>query len=209
MAKIIKLDNVAEWERFDISKTLVLHGEKRRRIRVEFNASDPIRVSLLKGTLRDEMVFLANIDEPTVLDFIEIGNVHIVVNPLFDKIEPEVYYYTADGEATSHPMEDRTIFTRMHTRTARNPELEMLQLKMMQNMDRRMEQMQRDTALQTRELQRQLEARSNEPTPEPSRTPADPSGSDVPEPDAGSGAETGGTTPDGAEPAKPAGKAKS
>lgn len=209
--KFVKIDNIMEWSKFDLSKTLVLHGNKKRRIRLELNPSDPIRVSLLKGATRNEMVFLANVDQPTTLDFIDEGNIHVVVNPLFDGVEPDVYYYTADGQHTHSEEVDRKVFTRMHVREARDPRLEALTEKMYQNMERRFAQLDRDQVLRDRELKRIIERQreAEENGQEPAGTTSSTSGPDVSEPDAGAGAENSAGPDGGTKPVKPKGSLKS
>lgn len=205
---VLKLDNVAEWESWaDLSKTLVLHGEKRRRIRLELNCSDRCRVSLLKGPTRQEIVFLANIDGMETIDFIESGNVHIVVQPLVDHDDVQVFYYTADGQHTHEELPDRKVFTRMHTQRARNPELEYLQTKMMENVERRIAHINNDAELRHRETMRLLEAKekeladAREAADKSPGSPAPASGSELSEPYGVAGDDDDG---DAAKPAKPA-----
>lgn len=186
---LTKLYNVNEYHEFDLSKSLVLHGKKLRRVRLELIASDPVRVSLLKGTLRNELVFLANVDGQATIDFMDEGNIHIVCNALVDHDDVSVRYFTNDGEAVHSDAVDRTVFTKMHSRRPRNPELEYIQQKMLENNNRLFAKIERDAELRDRQAAKRIAALETQltkvkPDADTSREAPDAPSGQAPKPDA-------------------------
>lgn len=129
---VIRIHNLDKWQRLPEGKLLVLPAEGQRKIRLALNVSAPTHVEVVQG---DKGTFLTvvNPGAPETLEFTIEGTAQILCTT-----EGEVWHHSHEGEETSFDVPDAQTFTRIASRRARNPQLEMMMFKAEQNMARRL-----------------------------------------------------------------------
>lgn len=131
---VVRIHNIAKWAMIPAGQVLKLSGEHRRKVRVEVNCEAPTRLDVIEGEDEGEKgTFLAVVQGYEVLEFVVSG-----VARLVPTTEGEVWYFTNDGDQIAADMPELESFTKIASRRARNPELEMMMFKMNQNMERRL-----------------------------------------------------------------------
>lgn len=136
----IKFDNLDKWASLPVGSFLQLPGgEKPRRLRVEVNCPLPTRIDVVEHGRDAKLTHLAVVQGRETIQFVATDLVELVFTS-----EDEVWYFTSDGDQIAVEIPEATSFTKIASRRARNPELEMLMFKQQQNIERRMASMQAD-----------------------------------------------------------------
>lgn len=126
-----RLFNIEKWTLIPEGKAVKLHGDRPRLINVEVNAPSPVKLLLVRGK---DTRFLALVCGRDTVSFVSDGSVGIAVQG------GECYVYTVDGEKWAYQDVDPESYTVVKERRERNYELELIAMKMAENMNRRMEQ---------------------------------------------------------------------
>jgi hypothetical protein len=126
---VVRIHNVSKWAALQPGDILELRGLDRRRVRVEFNCPAPTRIDVVEG---DKPTFLAIVQGYEVVEFTAGAEVHLVATS-----EDEVWYFTNDGDQIAVERPEAVSFTKIASRRARNPDLELMMFKMEQNISRR------------------------------------------------------------------------
>jgi len=129
---VVRIHNVSKWVKVPEGKVIELVGDRDRKVRIEVNCPEPTRFDVVEG---DFLTFLAVVQGYEVLEFVAGAQAHVVPTT-----EGEVWYFTNDGDQIAEERDDLVSFTKIASRRARNPELELMMFKMNQNMERRMAQ---------------------------------------------------------------------
>lgn len=103
-------------------------------------------------------MFLAQVDGRETLHFTVPGEFNLFATG-------EFLYYTGDDETTHNVVVAPVIFTRIANRRARNPNMEMMEFQMKLNLQRRMEQMERDALTRLNDTVNRYAAQRNIRTP--------------------------------------------
>lgn len=168
-----RLFNINKWQLLENGKAVNFENPHPRRVRIDVNAPDRAKLFYVDG--EGEITFLAVVDGRDRVEFGCYGEFGLTAEG------GDIWFDTVDGEDFSFSIPDAVIITKIAQRRARNPEFEMMQFKMNQNLEIRMEQ-------QRRELE-ELWSRQRALEPAPATQPAP----------TGNGG-TGGTEPAPAEP---------
>lgn len=129
----IKFNNLDKWARLAVGSVLQLPGEKLRRVRVELNCPAATRVDVVEHDREAKVTFLAVVEGHETIEFIAQNLVELVFTS-----DDDVWYFTPDGDLVATEIPEATSFTKIASRRARNPELELLMFKQQQNIERRM-----------------------------------------------------------------------
>lgn len=125
-----RLHNISKWATLEDGQVIKFNSPKKREVRLEVNSSGcELYYVAEDGTVK----FLAFIRGRDVIEFITDGQFGISCDG------GECSFYTADGEDVSFEVIDAVIFTSIVERRRRNPELELMELRMMQNINSRLE----------------------------------------------------------------------
>ena len=134
---VIKIHNVTKWSELKPGEALTLRGQEGqpRKVRVELNCVAPTRVDLVEGD--GSVWFLGTVEGFEVVEF----STEAAEAQLVPTSEGEVWFFTNDGDqiAVDRSMEAES-FTKVMQRRVRNPQLEAIEWKMRQNMERRFAQ---------------------------------------------------------------------
>lgn len=124
---VVRLNDIAGWNRLNPGLKLALPSEEPRKVRLEVNCPAPTRIDALVGGV---VHFLAVVQGYEVIEFGAPGVVEVVLDS-----ELETYYRTDDGESIAVVLPDNEpSFTTPMERQVRNPHLEAIEFKMRQNM---------------------------------------------------------------------------
>lgn len=127
---VVRLHNMGRWAVLKPGDVLQLNGLPRRKVRVEFNTEAPTRIDLVEPG--NVVTFLAVVSGHEVVQFTAGAECHLVASS-----DGEVWYFTNDGDQIGTQFQNVS-FTKIATRRARNPQMEMMMFKMQQNIDRRL-----------------------------------------------------------------------
>lgn len=129
-----RLFNINKWVVLSEGKAIQFKDERPRVVRVEVNAPEAAILYIVQGSKsrKEDCRFLARVLGRDTLEFHVSGSfsLHVEGAPLS--------YYSVDGDNIAFVDEAPEIYTRIHERRARNPELEYMQWKMQENMERRL-----------------------------------------------------------------------
>lgn len=125
-----RLANLDKWFKVDADKALNFANNLPRRVRLDVNAPERTQLEYVDGN--GEVTYLATVLGRDVIEFACGGEFSIIPNA-------DCWFYTIDGEDTSFVIPDAVTLTKITTRRARNPELELMRVMMEQNVNRRME----------------------------------------------------------------------
>lgn len=142
MQRIFNLD---KWTVIPDGKALDFNTDRPRVVRLDVNCAGTANLYVVQKD-EGEAAFLARIVGRDVIEFHSAGGFSIVCDG-----DP-VSVYSVDGETWTFHDPAPVIFTRIHERRARNPDLELVMARMAQNMERRL-------AVQADELARLFERR--------------------------------------------------
>lgn len=126
-----RMFNLDKWTLLPEGKAMSFDLDRPRLVRIDVNPTGPVNLYVLTG---DDTRFLARVVERDVLEFTVDGAFGLVADG-----DP-VAIYTVDGQSWNFVDPAPEVFTRIHERRARNPELELIVAKMQQNMERRLAQ---------------------------------------------------------------------
>lgn len=146
---VLKLNNLSDWSAVAAGESVMLPGDRHRKVRLDVNTPTPTYITLT--TEKGETVFLGVVTGLETLEFAAAGNLRLDFTGNTDE---DVWIYTADNQQVAVYTADQETFTTPHQRRARNPEIEHLAHKMEQNMMRNMRIMQE-------ELERKLKANTD------------------------------------------------
>lgn len=183
-----RLYNLDKWSEIPAGKAFFFNIDRPRVFRAEVNSAGPVNLYMIaKAREGQEPQFVARIDGRDTIECVVPGAFGLVVDggPL--------WLYTIDGDAWVHQEIAPEVFTRIHERRQRNPELEYMMAKMQANMEKRI-------AHHAREL---AEAVGRRDHADQARLPLTEPGQP-----AGSGAESSGSAPPGAADKPARGRAK-
>lgn len=121
-----------------------------RKIRLEVLAENPAKLYVTDGKAKP--VYIGSFEGYDVVQFNVAGDAKLQADGA------GVMVWSGEFQDQIIEIPEAVSFTRMMTRRQRNPELEQLQLRMQQNMERRLAQVQRDVTLQVAEERRALNA---------------------------------------------------
>lgn len=133
-----KLYNINKWQCLEAGKVLSFPQTKPRAVRVDVNCPGECEIHYVNGD--GETTFLALVRGRDTLDFTTDGKFAITITG------NDLWVHTIDGEDLSFEIIDPVIFTRIVARRARSPEMEMMEARMMQNINRRLERQQNELA---------------------------------------------------------------
>jgi len=184
-----RIGNIDKWFLVEQDKAITFANPEPRRIRLDVNSPSPSQLFYSDGN--GEITFLANVHGRDVIELRADGEFSVTVQGA------DCWMYTIDGEDLSFSIPDAVTLTKLIERRARNPELELMQHMLNQNIERRLNA-QRDELdqLWNRREAARAAAAVVTPAPEPVVAPAPkPKSGGVPpspaEPDGANGA--GGT----------------
>lgn len=121
-----RLTNVDKWFILESGKTLNFENPLPRKVRLEVNAEGDARLYYVDGN--GETTFLALVRGRDVIEFYNHGEFGVMADGV------DVWLYTIDGEDVSFEIPEAETFTKLVERRTRNPEVEMMQYMMKQNM---------------------------------------------------------------------------
>lgn len=128
---VVRIHDAARWARFKAGKSMVLAGDRGRKVVLEVNCPEPTRFDLVIGG-EDKIVFLASVHGLETIEFYaDAPKVEVV--PTTDA---DFWVFTSDGEETAF-VSDAEQFTTILQRKATNPEVERLKYMMQLNEWRR------------------------------------------------------------------------
>lgn len=122
--------NIEKWKMIPDGGAVAFAGTAARRVRLDVNA--PFEARLSYADSEGEVTFLAKVYGRDVIEFAAYGEFSIIAEG------GDVWFYTIDGEVTSFTIPDAVILTKIIERRPRNPELELMNYHMKQNMERRL-----------------------------------------------------------------------
>lgn len=127
-----RLFNIDKWHRVEADTAIHFGNPTPRRVRIDVNAPGTVQLFYADGN--GETTFLATVTGRDIIEFGCAGEFSILTSG------SDCYIYTVDGEDFSFAIPDAQVLTKIIERRARNPELEMMQFMMNQNIQRRMDQ---------------------------------------------------------------------
>lgn len=127
-----RIQDIKKWKVCEEGSAIVFGASAPRRVRLDVNSHAEVRLTYADGN--GELVPLALVKGRDVIEFQASGEFSIIVDggPL--------WYYTIDGQKLAIKKPDAVSFTRIIERRPRNPEVELMNYLMNQNMERRFEQ---------------------------------------------------------------------
>lgn len=126
-----RLFDVNKWTLLEEGKVLRYPSAKPREVKLEVNAPGDSELSYVSDS--GEVKFLALVRGRDRVEFHTDGRFGLTVQG------NDCYIYTVDGIDISTTILDPVIFTRIVERRARNPEFVAMELRMMQNIQRRLD----------------------------------------------------------------------
>lgn len=160
-----RLFNIDKWQLLEDGKAVNFGNDAPRRIRLDVNAPDAAKLFYADGDGR--ITFLARVHGRDRIEFACYGAFSLTADG------GDIWFDTVDGEDFSFTIPDAVIITKIAERRARNHEFELMQYKMNQNLERRMQE-QRDELerLWSRQQAAAAAAAPVAPAPSPSGAPA-------------------------------------
>lgn len=134
-----RIFNVDKWSLLEDGKSVSFGKVEPRRVRLHVNAPDPAK--LFYSDADGGVTFLARVLGRDVVEFGAYGEFSLTAEG------GDIWFDTVDGEDFSFSIPDAVIITKITERRARNPELEMMQYLMNQNIQKRLDA-QRDELVQ-------------------------------------------------------------
>nr|QJB21595.1 MAG: hypothetical protein [Microvirus sp.] len=128
---VVRIHNIGKWNVCQPGKVLELAGTHKRKIRLEVNCVAPTRVDVIEG---EKGTFLAVVQGYEVIEFVAGAQAHVAFTS-----DDEVWYFTNDGDEIAAERPEVVSFTKIASRRARNPELELMMFKQQQNINRRLD----------------------------------------------------------------------
>lgn len=137
-----KLGDLTKWRPLtgDAGEGVQFPGEARN-VRLEVSAPEPTALYIEYG---GEERFLARVEGLDRIEFTVPGDFVLFA-------DKDCMFHTVDGDRVVNVDIAPVIFTRIATRKARNPNLEMMEWKMRQNLERRMQAMEADALQRIRD----------------------------------------------------------
>lgn len=126
-----RIFNVDKWSLLEDGKSVSFGKVEPRRVRLHVNAPDPAK--LFYSDPDGTVTFLARVLGRDVVEFGAYGEFSLTAEG------GDIWFDTVDGEDISFAIPDAVIITKITERRARNPELEMMQYMMNQNIQRRLD----------------------------------------------------------------------
>ena len=140
------------------SVTIASTVEGVRSIRLRTNAPSPAALYVKQDGIPDAM-FLARVEGLDEIQFNLEGDYELVA------VGGEVWFDTLDGSAAHVDAVETESFTRIVERRARNPELEIIERRMAENMERRMAMLTNSVSAILAEKDREIVAARNAAAP--------------------------------------------
>lgn len=172
-----RLFNIQRWKLVEMDQVVDFPSPKPRLVRIDVNAPDWAELYYI--TDDGEALFLALVKGRDTVEFQSSGKFSLAVRG------GECWVYSVDGEDISTTVIDPIIFTRVVERRRKSPELVAMEIAMMHNMNKRMEQMQRELTRGQLRRDRAIEAQlaaaaaARSLPPEPEQDAGDESSADV------------------------------
>lgn len=138
---VVRVHNIGKWSVLKPGEALKLEGLQRRKIRIDLNCPAPSHVEVVEWDGPDPGegatgTFVAVVQGLETVEFYAGPNVRVLCTS-----EDDVWFHTNDGELIASEFDAKS-FTKLATRKARNPELELMMFKLEQNMMRRVDAVQ-------------------------------------------------------------------
>lgn len=125
--KKVDLKDLSRWLLVMPGTGIEFERPDARTVRIELFAQSLAGVSLVRED--GEIQFLANVEELTLLEFVEAGRFEVIV-------DAPCYMYSAEFETVAFTVPDPVIFTKIAERRQRSPELEYMMKIMHANMEK-------------------------------------------------------------------------
>lgn len=126
-----RIQNMASWQKVEDGKALNMLGGAMRRVRLDVNAPDAVRLWFVNGN--GEMTFLARVVGRDVLEFVGSSEDFAII------VEGgECWFQSIDGEKLAFAIPDAVTMTRLIERRPRNHEMELMMFMQNQNLERRL-----------------------------------------------------------------------
>lgn len=124
---MLRIQSIKSWRRLAEGETHNFEDGNPRRVRLELNAAGAANLYLVDGD--GSAFFLGHFVGREALEFMTPGGSAAIMAEGAD-----VWFLTVDGDDISFISADPTSFTKLVERKARNPEVEMMNALMQQNM---------------------------------------------------------------------------
>jgi len=125
---VIRIHDSARWRKLPNKKTLLLTGDKARKVLLEVNCPEPTQFYLVEG---ERSTFMANVHGLETIEFYADGVCEVVPTS-----EGDIWYYTDDGDETGYET-DNPSFVRIWQRQTVNPDLARIMQRVEYNMERK------------------------------------------------------------------------
>jgi hypothetical protein len=149
-----RLGSIKKWRLVEIDEVVAFDSPKPRLVRIEVNAPASAELYYIDGD--GAVSFLGLVRGRDTIESSSDGKFSLAVQA------GDCWVYSVDGDDISTTIIDPIIFTRVVERRRRSPELVEMELSMMANVNKRMEQMQRELSrgvlLRERAVEAQLAA---------------------------------------------------
>lgn len=145
--------SVYDWQRLPSEEQIVINSDVpgQRLVRLRVNAPAPVALYVQLPDIVDP-VFLAQVNGLDMIEFNVEGSYKLFA------FGGELWFDTLDGTRADVEAVDPTSYTSIVERKARNPELEIMERKMAENLDRRMSILIGQVSAQLEEKELQLVA---------------------------------------------------
>lgn len=134
-----RIFSVYDWRLLPVGSQITIKSElvDQRAVRLKVNAPSPMSLYLRQDDF-DEQIFLAHVVGLDEIEFYVQGDYTLI------PIGGEVWFDTLDGADPSVDPVEPASFTQIVERRVRNPEIELMERKMQENIERRMAAMYAD-----------------------------------------------------------------
>lgn len=128
-----RIQNIADWQKVEDGKALNMLGGVTRRVRLDVNAPDAVRLWFVDGD--GQMTFLARVVGRDVLEFVAGQQDFAIIAE-----GGECWFQSVDGENLAFSIPDAVTMTKLIERRPRNHEMELMMYMQNQNLERRLAQ---------------------------------------------------------------------
>ena len=157
-----RIQNIADWQKVEDGKVLNMFGGATRRVRLDVNAPDAVRLWFVDGN--GETTFLARVCGRDVLEFVACQEDFSIISE-----GGECWFQSVDGENLAFSIPDAVTMTKLIERRPRNHEMELMMFMQNQNLERRLAQQ----AAELEALWRRREAAAGAAAAKPGAASAD------------------------------------
>jgi hypothetical protein len=169
--------SIYDWQRLPAGDRAIITTdlEGQRTVRLRVNAAGPLNIYVQQVDIVDDM-FLAHVSGLDEIQFDIVGNYK------FYAVGGDLCFDTLDGTRADVEPVDATSFTNIVERQARNPEMEIMELKMRQNAEIRNEMLKQAFMAEIAQMRSELVATrevaatpsTEAPQPHTGQVPSDP-----------------------------------